>query len=136
MKRTATVAALSITGLLLAGGIAPAQDMQELAKLPPATRAAVQTKFMSEKLELSPEQKTEVEAINSEVDAIGPSWTEAAWDGRALPEEVPPVVRFGEVRLGLERIPGGVPRDARLRPAARPGSRPPRPAGTRSRPGP
>ena len=66
MKRTGSIAALSIAALLLAGSIALAEDMQELAKLPPPVRAAVQTKFMTEKLNLTPEQKPQVEKINLE----------------------------------------------------------------------
>lgn len=64
MKRTGIVAALSIVALVLAGSSVFAQEMQEVAKIPPPVRAAVQTKFMTEKLSLSPEQKTQVEAIN------------------------------------------------------------------------
>ena len=44
-----------------------------------------------------------------------PRWDDPAWADRPLPGPVPPVVRFGEVRVGLDQLPRGVPADARLR---------------------
>jgi hypothetical protein len=48
------------------GLAAPAwsQDPAQLAKVPPSVRAGVQTDFMVQKLQLSAEQRTQVEAIN------------------------------------------------------------------------
>ena len=57
----------------------------------------------------------EVEAIQSAVDAIGPGWDDASWGERAFPIEVPAVIRLGELRIGLESLPGGEPSDERLR---------------------
>jgi hypothetical protein len=56
-------------GLLVAAGLlmtAPAwgQNAEQLAKVPPKVRAEIQTKFMAEKMQLTPEERTKVEAIN------------------------------------------------------------------------
>ena len=64
MTRTNTVRALSIVVGLLMAAPALAQDAAQLAKVPPSVRAGVQTTFMTEKLHLTPEQRTKVEAIN------------------------------------------------------------------------
>jgi hypothetical protein len=48
--------------LLVAPGWA--QDPAQLAKVPPSVRAGIQTDFMAQKLQLSAEQRTQVEAIN------------------------------------------------------------------------
>ena len=64
MTRTSKALALpTVAGLLMA---VPtwAQDPGQLAKVPPEVRAGIQTEVMVEKLELSPEEKTKVEALN------------------------------------------------------------------------
>lgn len=53
--------------------------------------------------------------VGREVDALGPRWDDPSWDDRAFPRSVPPVLRFGEVRIDLNALPQGVPTDARLR---------------------
>jgi hypothetical protein len=40
------------------------QDPEQIAKIPPKDRAEIQTKFMAEKMQLTPEERTKVEAIN------------------------------------------------------------------------
>ena len=50
----------------------------------------------------------ELAAINREVDSYCPDWNDPAWQSRALPKLVPPVVRFGKVPLELASLPGGV----------------------------
>ena len=64
MTRTNAVRVLTIaTGLLLAVP-ALAQDAAQLAKVPPSVRAGIQTTAMTERLHLTPEERTQVEAIN------------------------------------------------------------------------
>ena len=64
MRTVKITAILSVGVLLLVTRVGFAQDMQDLAKVPPGVRAKVQTEFMKEKLKLSPEQLGQVEAIN------------------------------------------------------------------------
>jgi DNA segregation ATPase FtsK/SpoIIIE, S-DNA-T family len=56
-----------------------------------------------------------VTAIHTAVDAINPSWDEPAWQAWAPPASPPPVLRFGNVRVELDRMSQGVPRDEPLR---------------------
>ncbi len=56
----------------------------------------------------------ELDLINREVDSYGPAWSDASWAERALPRVVPPVVRFGTIRLDLAALPRGIAADARL----------------------
>jgi len=64
MTRTNAVRALSIAAGLLLAVPAWAQDAAQLAKVPPSVRAGVQTTYMADKLHLTPEQRSQVEAIN------------------------------------------------------------------------
>jgi DNA segregation ATPase FtsK/SpoIIIE, S-DNA-T family len=50
----------------------------------------------------------ELAAVSNEVDAYCPDWAEPAWQSRALPKLVPPVIRFGTTPLDLASLPGGV----------------------------
>ena len=50
----------------------------------------------------------ELAAVNREVDSYCPEWNDDAWQSRALPKLVPPVIRFGKVPLDLASLPGGV----------------------------
>jgi hypothetical protein len=71
--------AIVTTALLLA---APAwsQSPAELAKIPPSVRAGIQTDFMTQKLQLSAEQRTKVEAINLKVaNQMQPLLEGSAW---------------------------------------------------------
>jgi hypothetical protein len=52
---------------LLLAAPARSQDAAQLAKVPPSVRAGIQTDFMAQKLQLSAEQRTKVEAINLKV---------------------------------------------------------------------
>jgi hypothetical protein len=54
-------------------------------------------------------------AVGRAVDAIGPDWDDPSWADRPFPANVPPVVRFGAIRLKLADLPQGVPADPRLR---------------------
>ena len=56
----------------------------------------------------------ELDAINREVDGYCPAWNEGPWSDRALPGDVPPVLKFGTVTLELAALPLGAPADARL----------------------
>jgi len=64
MTRTNMARALSIAAGLLLAVPALAQDAAQLAKVPPSVRAGVQSTLMTEKLHLTAEQRTQVEAIN------------------------------------------------------------------------
>ena len=50
----------------------------------------------------------ELAAVNREVDGYCPEWNDPAWQSRALPKLVPPVIRFGKVPLELASLPGGI----------------------------
>ena len=63
MTNTSFAWALIATGLLLATP-AWSQDPEQIAKVPPKVRADIQTDFMTKKLQLTPEEKTKIEAIN------------------------------------------------------------------------
>jgi len=56
-----------IAGALLLTAPAWSQGPAELAKVPPSVRAGIQTDIMAQKLQLSAEQRTKVEAINLKV---------------------------------------------------------------------
>jgi hypothetical protein len=64
MTRTGKALALSAVAGLLMANHAWAQDPAQLAKVPPSVRAGIQTEVMAEKLHLSPQEKTQVEAVN------------------------------------------------------------------------
>jgi energy-coupling factor transporter ATP-binding protein EcfA2 len=53
--------------------------------------------------------------VSRDVDALGPPWDDPAWNDRPMPASIPPIVRLGEVRVDLNQLPQGLPRDARLR---------------------
>jgi len=57
---------------------------------------------------------TELDAVNQEVDGYCPTWNDPSWSGRSLPRLVPPVVRFGSVKIDLASLPQGIPTDARM----------------------
>lgn len=56
----------------------------------------------------------ELEAVASESRTYAPVWDDPVWADREPPRRVPPVVRFGEISLDLDALPGGVSRDPRL----------------------
>lgn len=92
---TTMVAALLLT--------APAwsQDPSQLAKVPPSVRAGIQTDFMAQKLQLSAEQRTQVEAINLKVaNQMQPLLEGSTW---TLMREAPKVdeAKDGELRAVL-----------------------------------
>lgn len=70
--------AILATALLAAP--AWSQSPAELAKVPPSVRAGIQTDFMAQKLQLTPEQRTKVEAINLKVaNQMQPLLEGSAW---------------------------------------------------------
>jgi hypothetical protein len=58
--------------------------------------------------------RDELDEITRSVDALGPPWDDPGWSDRPFPRDVPPVVRFGSVRVDLAQLPGGLPTDPRL----------------------
>ncbi len=50
----------------------------------------------------------ELDVVNRESDAYCPEWSDPAWQSRAHPRMVPPVLRFGKVPLELASLPGGI----------------------------
>ncbi len=57
----------------------------------------------------------DLDEVRRGADRSGPRWDDPSWLDRPPSREVPAVVRFGEVRVDLETLPGGLPADARLR---------------------
>jgi S-DNA-T family DNA segregation ATPase FtsK/SpoIIIE len=56
-----------------------------------------------------------VAALNRNDDALFPTWSDPAWDRWSPPRErAAGHVRFGNLRVDLRTIPGGVPEDTRL----------------------
>jgi hypothetical protein len=56
-----------------------------------------------------------VQEIEGICGGLFPPWDSMAWESWQPPAAVPAGMRFGGVRVGLERIPQGIPQDARLR---------------------
>ncbi len=56
----------------------------------------------------------DLEAVADESRGYASAWDDPIWANRELPRRVPPVIRFGEITLDLEAIPGGVSSDPRL----------------------
>lgn len=67
MRRHVQWTTIIAAALLLLAAPAWSQDPAQLAKLPPDVRAGIQTDFMTQKLQLSAAQRTQVEAINLKV---------------------------------------------------------------------
>ena len=63
MIRSRLVVALAF-GAVATASVCAAQDVEQLAKIPPDVRAAIQTEVMTKKCQLTPAEKTKVEAIN------------------------------------------------------------------------
>lgn len=59
-----TIARGVIAGILLLATSVWAQDPEQIAKVPPQVRADIQTDFMTRKLQLTPDEKTKIAAIN------------------------------------------------------------------------
>ena len=55
-----------------------------------------------------------IDGVNREIAAYAPRWDDPSWSDRAFPKGVPPLFRVGEIRLDLDRLPGGVSTDPRL----------------------
>ncbi len=58
--------------------------------------------------------RADLAAIVATIDPRNPAWDSPAWDDWKPPAEYNPLIRFGEVRVGLDRLPHGVPEDPRL----------------------
>src|SRR5262249_44904432 len=56
-----------------------------------------------------------LDEVAREVDGYGPRWDDPSCADRPFARAVPPVLRFGDVRVDLDQLPQGVPADARLR---------------------
>ncbi|MBX6311570.1 MAG: AAA family ATPase [Isosphaeraceae bacterium] len=56
-----------------------------------------------------------LEEVRREVARSCPDWQSPDFETWTPPAEVPPVLRFGEITIGLDQIPQGLPRDERLR---------------------
>jgi S-DNA-T family DNA segregation ATPase FtsK/SpoIIIE len=59
--------------------------------------------------------KAALDDVVREVNGHGPRWDDPTWANRAFSRTIPPVLRFGEARIGLEGLPGGLPNAASLR---------------------
>ena len=58
-----------------------------------------------------------VREIGSKCDGLFPDWHTSDWDRWAPPHEIPQAISFGHSDVKLEKIPGGIPKEERLRPA-------------------
>jgi DNA segregation ATPase FtsK/SpoIIIE, S-DNA-T family len=58
---------------------------------------------------------TALDGVNSEVQSYGPRWDDPTWANRTFSRNVPPILRFGEVRIDLNGLPGGIPTAESLR---------------------
>ena len=65
-KSVSRLASIALATLVAASGVAMAQELDELKQTTPAERAAASSAVMKQKLDLSPEQLTQVKAINLE----------------------------------------------------------------------
>jgi S-DNA-T family DNA segregation ATPase FtsK/SpoIIIE len=59
--------------------------------------------------------RTSTDAIASEVSTYAPRWDDPSWPDRPFPKAVPPMLRVGETVVEVDKLPGGMPVDARLR---------------------
>ncbi len=57
---------------------------------------------------------TDLAAIAATVNPRNPPWDAPNWDDWKPPAEYNPLIRFGEVLVGLDRLPHGLPEDSRL----------------------
>jgi len=84
-----TVIRCTLAVLLVATPAWAQEDLEKLAKVPPRVRATIQTDFMAKKLQLSPQEKTQVDAINLKyADQMQP----------VLAGSMGPLARMGEVK--------------------------------------
>jgi len=105
MTRTNTGRALLVAAGLLMAGPAWSQDAAQIAKVPPRVRADIQTKFMAEKLHLTADERTKIDAINVKyADQMQP----------ILERDMGPLARMHEVK-GIEAA-----KDAELKAALTP----------------
>ncbi len=58
--------------------------------------------------------QADLAAIEGIIEPLNPAWESPAWDDWYPPIEYHPLIRFGEVRVGLDRLPHGLPEDPRL----------------------
>jgi S-DNA-T family DNA segregation ATPase FtsK/SpoIIIE len=58
---------------------------------------------------------TTMQEIEKDSSRLFPAWSNPAWKAWQAAVKVPQGIRFGEIQVGLDRIPHGVPRDPRLR---------------------
>jgi serine/threonine protein kinase len=56
-----------------------------------------------------------VTAINAAVDRLNPDWNAAVWRAWSPPAMAPPIIRFGQVRIEIDRLSQGVPCGERMR---------------------
>src|SRR5215469_11049750 len=61
------------------------------------------------------ELRAVIDALNAEARQMFPPWDDPAWDTWVPPAELPPVLRYGEVRVERAAIPHVVPADPALR---------------------
>ena len=58
--------------------------------------------------------RADLATIAASIDPLNPAWDAPDWDDWKPPAEINSLIRFGEVRVGLDRIPHGLPEDPRL----------------------
>jgi hypothetical protein len=57
-----------------------------------------------------------VEEVNLESNGLFPDWTDPCWKDWSPAVDIPPALPIGNYQVSLEQLPGGLPRDERLKP--------------------
>ena len=52
--------------------------------------------------------------VNAAAKRLFPSWRDVSWDGWRPPADFAPIIKFGDLRINLNELPGGIPKDERL----------------------
>lgn len=52
--------------------------------------------------------------VNAHASRLFPTWSDASWKTWQPPTDFAPIIRFGELRVNLNELPGGIPKDDRL----------------------
>jgi S-DNA-T family DNA segregation ATPase FtsK/SpoIIIE len=56
----------------------------------------------------------DLDVVNAEAARLFPPWNDRVWNGWQPPMDFAPIIRFGQLRVNLNEMPGGIPKDERL----------------------
>lgn len=98
-----------------------AAEVRELEERYRTVKEAIASRYETAREDLSTRWREGVgqalatfEKVEHAVNDSGPDWDDPAWETWRPPLEVPPVVRFGRVHLGLDQVPHGLAKHADL----------------------